>query len=554
LSRLLSRLAVVGTILAVVLGFTILAPITILIATSFTDDPFRFTGFSAKNYLEFFTSEKHLTAIMNSVIISLGATVLAVGAGTCLAWLTVRTDIPFKRISSILTLSPYFFPPYIGAMAWVLLANPQNGILNNVWSYLFKTRGPFNIYSWEGLIWVLGVYQLPLSFLMVSAALRSLDFTLEQQSFVAGAGVLRTLRRINIPLLAPTIINSSLLTFIYSIELFTVPLFIGAPAKIDTLPVLIYRDFFVWFPPNYGRVVTSSTILLAITIAGMYFYYKTIAHERRFATITGKGFQVGLIKLGKWRNITSALLIIIVLVVVILPLSVVILSSFVPAWTGSISILTLENYFKIFSREMYTGAIINSFLLSVLSATILIGIGLFISYIILRTSIVWRKILDYTAMLPAVVPGIVFGYGLLLAWVVHIPLGITGTLAIMLLALTTRNLPFSVRTLSTGFLQIDRELEEAATTNGSSYFKTFFKITLPLLRTHIIFTFFLLYTIILRDLGSVLFVTTGKTMVVPVLMIFTWTEGDWVSTSTMAVILICLMAIGVYMIEKFGKK
>lgn len=460
--------------------------------------------------------------------------------------------MPFKRFTSLSVLMPFLLPPYIAAMGWILLADPHSGMLN-VFLSLFHSGQVLNIYSYPGLIWTLGSYQVPFAFLAISATLSSIDFTLIEQSEISGASALRTIRTIVIPLLLPTLISTLLLVFAYILNLFTVYLFLGVPARINTLPVIVFLDVFEFFPPQYGEAVVSSVILLVFTVIAIYVYYKLTAQSKRFVTISGKGLRTGVIKLGgSVRYALLAVSLIFILVSMVLPLVVVALASLVPVWTGAITKVSLSNYLTLFSENAFDTALANTVVLSVASALALGVVGFGVTYMIFRTHLSGRRPTDFITTLPIVVPGFVFGFGEFLAWVVHIPLGITGTLAIMWLALISRNLPYASRNMSNAVLQIDPELEEAAAVSGSSPLTIIRKINWPLMRRNILYTVFLIFTLVVRDLGSILFVYTSNTTVVPVLILYSFYNGRWPEASSIAIILVILAVVGVVLMNKYS--
>ncbi|MDH2900825.1 MAG: iron ABC transporter permease [archaeon] len=464
-----------------------------------------------------------------------------------------RTDIIGRMYARFIIVVQIAIPPYILAMAWQLLAGPKTGILNVLFANVLGISNLFNAFSYTGIIWTLTLFQIPLAYLILRSSLKSIDFALEQQSLTTGASMVRTLRRITLPLLLPSLIASFLLTFAISIEEFTIPLILGTPAHINTLALNIFLDFFVFFPPNYGQAVVSSVVLFAIAGLVMLLYYKVIGREKRFVTVTGKGFQVGIIRLKKWRKTATILLFFFLTFSIILPITIIVLNSFLPVWTGSITGFTFSNYVLVYTEIGFSSAITNSVELAVVTSLLLVGAGLLVSYLLHRTQIPGRKAMDMVITLPIVVPGIIFGLSMYLTWVIHIPLMLVGSLWLLVIAVFSRYLPYAVRTISSGFLSIEKELDQSSLVSGSSPIKTFYRVTFPLMKGNMVGSLLITFANIMRDVSSVLFVYTSTSLVLAPVMLFTWYEESWQTTSAMAVILIAISSIAIVLSEKFGQ-
>lgn len=531
-----------------------LFPILTLVLLSFTNNPFEpLENFTLQNYVYHFTEPKRIEATINTIITSLGATVFAVSLGFALAWLFVRTEFRGKSLARVLVITPFFIPPFISAMAWTLLANPTNGLVNRIWSYLFNVPGPFNIYGIAGIIFVLGLNHMPIAVLMLSGPISSMSSDLVEQAASCGSSLLGTIRRVTLPILLPSIISTGIFIFMISAEQLIVPLFLGGPVYVDTLTTTIYRDFMAYHPPKFGLAVAACTVLMSITILGIFLYYRAIAHERRFVTVTGKGFRKKQITLGRWRYVATTVVILIFLISVALPIFTIGLSSLQPFWGREIRPLTLSNYEDVFTSTINVRALINSLVLVPIVVGVVLMISLPIAYVSTRTKLPGRKAIDYIANMPIAVPGIIFSFSILLTWVVHIPTGLGATLAILGISLLTRNIPNGVRATSSSFLQVSPELEEAAKTCGSSSIRTAIKVLFPLLRNSIGYASILTFIAVFRDIGSILFLSRGSTTLFPLLILFNWQDGEWGLACSMSIIMFVFMASGAILLSRLQK-
>ena len=529
-------------LLIAILGFFVLIPLGIMVIASFSGDPFALRDLSLDTYANFFTSSRYVNSLANSLIVGLLATIIAIAIGVPLAWLVARTNVLFKELIKYTIVIPYIVPPYIYAMAWILVASPYIGILNNITYSMIGVR-PFNIYSFEGMSLVLGLYTMPFVFMNVYTYIRMIDYSLEEQSIVCGANIIRTFASITFRLLTPAIAVSFILIYILSIELFTIPLLLGYPSKLYTLPAVIFIDLYATTPPKYALGAISSVILLILMAMLMYIYIKVIGYERKYVTISGKGFRTGEgIDLGRYRYLIGSLILIFIIVTIYVPISILIIHSFSKYWGGNIDprLFTLENYSFVLSDNYFINSLRNTIILGMVSVPSIALMGLIIAYLVSRVNYVERKALDLISTIPYTIPGYIFSLALLISWAAYIPLSITGTLLILWLALLIRYLPFAVRINSAGILAISPDLDEASIASGASRIATLKRIILPLLKGPLAVSMIVSYIYSIRDVGAVLFLVTGSTMVIPVQVLFYWFNGSWNYASAASVIQILL--------------
>jgi iron(III) transport system permease protein len=353
--------------------------------------------------------------------------------GVPLAWIVARTDTPFRRRFELVAVVPFMTAPLIGAIAWINLAAPRTGLLNLIYRQLFDPGlryGPFNVYSLWGIIFCLGIYYSPYVFLFASGALRSMDPALEEASRVSGHGIFRTSFKITLPLVYPAITSGVLLAMVFAAGQFAIPALLGTPAQISVMTTTIYELMNRW-PINRSLAAAIGTLLVLFTFLLLYIRGKLLSRGA-FTTVTGKGYRPDVIKLGKWKYLTLSICTLYSIVVFVLPMFALAYGSLVKFWSVKISLsrLTFWNYTYLFTEHSLTYvALKNSLLLALFGATVCVLISSVISFMVHRGKSPWRHVLEYIAMMPVGVPGVVFAVGILLGWI-RPPLALYGTLGI----------------------------------------------------------------------------------------------------------------------------
>jgi len=526
--------------LAVVLVLCVLIiyPAYVLFADSFVD---RAGELSLVWYIEAYTDPRNYQAILNTLIIASGASLFATTFGTFMAWAVVRTDVPGWRIIEAASIIPFISTPFIGALAWILLASPQTGLINQLWRILFDTSEPLlNIYGVWGIVMVEALYEMPFVFLIVAGALRSMDPTLEEASMSSGAGIWKTTWRVTLPLVLPAILGGGLLVFVLAAEQFGVPAVLGTPARIRVLTTSIWDTQSV-YPPKYGLGASLCVTLLLISMIGLWLQRRMLG-TRSYTTVGGKGARPRRIALGPLRWAVFGVCFAYLLLAVILPYATIFLSSIRTIWTQDFrwEQLTLQNYsWVLFEYPITQRALFNSLYLAVVGATVCIIFCALLSFLSLRTRLPGRKALDYLAMLPMAFPGIVLAVGLLRAWISP-PLVLYGTIWILFVAYITRYLPYGVRSTSATLVQIHPELEESSLISGASWFQTFRRVTLPLLKPGLVSGWILLFVSFTRELSASVLLYSPGNEVISVAIYDMWEQGDFRPLSALAFIQIAI--------------
>jgi len=468
-------------------------PLFILIYSSFMVNG----HFSLASYQRVFSSPETYEYTRNTLILGVLVTIIASIIGVLLAWIVVRTDLPYKRLLSTLAVLPFVFPPYIGAIAWIQLAAPYVGYLNRILMAFGLPGDTINIYTFGGLLMVMSFRFYVYTFLTTSAALEQIDPSLEEAARMSGARMMKVAKDVTLRLVAPSIASGALLTFIAVISNFGIPALIGMRAHYYVLTTMIYAAFSI---PDLNKATAYSMILLVIAAVALYVQ-RRMFREQKYTTITGKTVRPSVARLGKWRIPVFAIVLIFVTITAIIPLISITLSAFlkeVRLNPLNPSSWTLKNLYEVlFVNPDTTIAIKTSLFLSISSATIITLYGALLAYLIVKTNIKGRSFLDWLSSVPYALPGTVVAIAIILAFI-KTPL--YNTIWILLLAYFIRYMSYGVRTIVGALMQIDKSLEEAARMCGASWLGTMKDIVLPLLKSGLVASWILVFMPTLGEL------------------------------------------------------
>ncbi|HZS67508.1 MAG TPA: iron ABC transporter permease [Burkholderiales bacterium] len=513
--------------------------------------------FTFGNYAEAYGSADTWLLFGNSLRFATGAAALSFFIGTLLAWMNERTNTPFKGLFFAMSVIPLIIPGILFTVAWILLGSPKIGIINLVLQRLFETDAVFiNVYSLGGMIWVDGLHYSPVAFLLMTAAFRAMDPSLEESAIMSGAGILQVARRVTLPLAWPAIFATLLILFVRAIESFEVPALLGLPVGLQVFTSAIYQAVHR-YPSQIGLAAAYAVTLLAITSVGVYLQSRFSTGGSRYATMTGKGFRPRTIDLGRWRYLTTAIFLAYFLFIVVLPFLVLLWSSLqkfysVPSMEA-LHRLTLDPYRTIIDYPNLLRAVWNSLLLAVASATIIMLVTAVICWIVVKTRMPGRWLLDNFASLPMVFPGIVLGLAIMILYLT-IPIGIYGTIWIMLIAYVTRFMPYGLRYNTTSMLQIHKELEESAAMSGASWTTTFWRVIIPLLKPGLVAGWIYIVIVSIRELSSSILLYSPGTEVVSIVIWELWENGQYVELSALGVMLILALFVLVLAAQWVGRR
>jgi len=531
-----------------VLVYLALLPLLTLLLGSFQMEvsPGHF-ALTLKNYQAAYASEYTYSTFRNSLLFASGSAAVSFFLGTVLAWLTERTNTPLRAIFVPIAVVPLILPGVLEAIAWIFLLSPKFGYLNVGLMQIFGlASAPFNVFSLPGMIWVHSVGQVPLAFLMMVAAFKSMDPSLEESAMMSGANTLQTLRRVTLRLLMPTCGSVLLILFVRTLESFETPALVGIPARIYVYTSEIFLAFNE-YPPDYGRGGALAVGLLAISAVGVWLYTRSTRENKKFQTVTGKAFRPRQFDLGAWRWLGLGFLLSYCLFVVLLPFLVLLWASFLPFFAtpgwDAVKKLSLDNYRYLYGFRPFWSALQNSILLALLSATVAMILTSVVAWIVYKSRVPGAWLLDFLAFVPITVPGIVLGMALSLLYVA-MPIPIYGTIWVLLIAYVTRFIPYGMRAASGAILQIHSELEEAAATSGASWWETFKRVTLPLLRPGFAAGWIYICIVSFREFSTSVLLATGESRVLSILLYTMFEQGQVTVVAAIGILMILtLLAI-----------
>ncbi len=525
LRPLMRRDSILVIVITAMIGITVIYPLSIMVLGTFkSTPPGEPSPLTLVNYVKMFSSDWFWIELGHTIWISVGGTLLGVFLGVSMAWIVTRTDTPWVGKLEIPLIVPFFLSPFIGALAWTGLASADYGLINGWFQSLFGVR-PFEIFGPWGIIWVMGLYYSPYAFLIVAGTLRNMDPTLEEAAMSAGANKLQTMLRVTLPLMAPGILASAILIFVAAAEQFGIPSVLAMNQRWYVLTTRIFY-FLRGYPQDYSMGATVAMMMLIFT-GGMVFMRNRVMRHREFVTVGGKSFRPHVIPLGKWRYVALSYLLSYIMLSVILPFGTFIAISFFKFWSihPKMKYLTLENWrYILFEYPTTWVAIKNSLLLSIGGAAIAVLISAVIAWVVVRSKAFGKDALDTIATLPVAVPGLILGVAYLWAWI-RSPIPVYGTIWILMIAYVSRFIPYSLRSIESTLRQIDKGLEESANISGASWLRTFWSVSLPLLKPGLVAGYILLFVTFIRELSCSILLYSSESVVFSVTMFDLWRDG-----------------------------
>jgi iron(III) transport system permease protein len=536
----------------------ILPPLIFIIQTSLTTN--QGDAFTLAHYSAILSSLKGTISLLgDSLTFAIGADVVAIALGTLLAWLTERTDAPFKGLAYLGAFLSFAVPPIVKVIGWILLFGPKAGFIN-VWlsQTVHIPRGTLDIFSMGGMILIEGLLWAPIVFLLMTVPFRSLDPSLEEAASTSGASAFQAFRKVTLPLALPSVLAVLLLTAARSISSFEVPALIGIPAGVHIFTTRIYLLTTQGFIPHYGDSSAYGVILMIIVGFALYPYYLATRQTQKFATITGKGFRPRLFRLGRWRPLGAALMLMLPLLVV-LPTLALLWASVLPyvqqPTLHALRAVTFKNYPHAFADPHIVNAAINSVLIGVASATFAMFLTMITAWLVVRSQWRGRWALDQLTTIPLMIPGIVLGIAILRTYLT-LPLPLYGTIWILVVAYVTASLPFSMRFCYSGVITIARELEESAQVSGASWWTTMRRIILPLMMPAMFAGWIAIFMVTFRELTVSLLLVTPSSPVIPVTIWDLWENGSITELAAFTIALsAALIALGLVlrrMSQRYG--
>jgi iron(III) transport system permease protein len=550
LRRLLSARNLIVLVVAIVIAYLALVPVGFLLWQTFhRNGHFTFSAFR-----EAYAAVGLGTMLLNSFAFSAGSTIFALAIGVVLAYLIVRTDVPGKALMYAASVVPLIIPGILHTISWTFLLDPRNGIVNT-WFIEKLGFGPFNVYSIPGMIFIEGLHLSPLVFLLMVASFRSMDPSLEESAVMSGAPMWRVFQRVTLPLARPALYAAILIMVVRCLESFEVPAVIGLRNHIWVFTSRIYDSLHA-LSPDYGTAGALAMTLLVLTSFGVWWHSRLARRAKSFQTVTGKGFRPRPMPLGAWKWPAVGFIALYFFVAIALPLLTLGYAStqlfYSPPTHYTLTHMTGANYPAVFHDDLFRHAVKNSLILGFGSATAIMLLMAVAAWVVVRTKLPGRWLIDNLAFMPLVIPGLVLGVAMLDVYLRMQWLPIYGTLWILFIAYLTRYMPYGMRYSSTSMFQIGKELEESAMMSGAGWFQTFRRVVLPLLVPGFIAGWIYIFVVSFRELGSsVLLYSPGKE-VLSIAIWQQWQDGLLPQLSALGVMLVGFLVVLVAIAYKLG--
>jgi len=533
------------TLLVIMVGVPLLMVVLMSLRTGFPGEGGPLT---LANFVTVYSAPSTYKILLKTLLFAFGTVIVGLAFAVPLVWLLNRTDVPLKNTIYVLMTVGILIPVFLRTIAWILLLSPRIGLVNQWAMQLFNLDQPIiSLYNIPGMAFVQGVSFVPSAFFMLSAAYRTMDPALEEAAYTSGIGKLQTFLRINVPITWPAIAGVMVYLFMSALAVFEVPAIIGFPARILVLSASIFT---ATNPPtglpNYGIAGAYGAVMLLAGLILAYFYVRLVQHVKKYTVITGRGYRPRQIALGRWKWAALAFAFLYLSMEVFIPFLVLVWASVLPHLqlpsAEALSQITLANYTTIFD---FVDAMpfINTAILMVVVPTATMVLSVLASWIVVRTQVRFRGVLDTIAFLPHAIPSILLGVGLAylgLAYRDFFP--VYGTVIIIAIAHTISWIAYGTRTTNGVMIQVHRELEEAGKVAGASSARVLGRIVLPLIAAGIFNSWIWISMLSYREVTMALALGTRKNLVISTIVWQFWGNG-WVPQVAALGVLLVLFAV-----------
>lgn len=534
-----------------ILVVVVAVPVILIFITAFFENG----KFNIAGIVKILSDPDTYQALLNSLIIAAGTTLVSTTVGTFFAWLVARTDLPLKKTMKSLFLVPFMLPSFIGALAWKVLLSPRAGYINKLLMAIFGlSKAPIDILTVGGIIAIESMYLFPFVFLQVEGSLERMDPTLEESARISGANLFTITRKITLPLVMPSILAGALLVALYSLAHFGVPAILGIEKGIYNIPTKIYEQIYASGGSFKAiRVGTILSTILVISAALILKLQDMLLKKGQYQIIAGKSMRPMVMKL---RGLKIPLLIISILyigITVILPTVTIFLVGGLKTYGLSFDLknMTFNNYLKIFQWKMTKDAILNSLYLSLGAAFVTMLAGTMISYVIVKMKVRGKFILQFLGVLPFSLPGTVIALGVILTWSGRFGINLYNTPWIIFVAYIARYMAFSIKSNSASLSQVSDSLEEASRACGATHWQSLKNIVIPLIKPGMISAFFLIFLPALRELTTSVLLYGPTTRTIGVAIYALNEDGETVRAAALASIALVIIFAGETIIRKF---
>jgi iron(III) transport system permease protein len=499
--------------------------------------------FSLRAVTRVYGSTKYLSSLFGSLTLALTVAALSVVVGGVAAWLLARTDVRGRGLLEFGVIVPLFMSPFVGAVAWSMLAAPRSGMINVNLQWMLHTSRVFvDITTFHGVVFVMLLYYVPYAYLLVSSALRNMDPSLEEASYMSGRGVVATALKVTLPIMRPSLAAAFFFVAVLATGVFAIPSVLELNA-FTPLSVQVYRSTTV-FPANPPAGAAIGTLLFWFTLAGIYFYRRAMRNGSRYVTVSARGTRPRVIRLG-WKKVPVTVgFALYALLSTVLPYVALVLMALTPYAITDFRKMSLSfnNFLEVADTPDVLHSLANSLWLGFLVPTITVVLGMAVAYVVVRERGWLGGLIDYVSTIPIAVPGIVFASGIV--WL-YVRSTLYGSIALIVVALIGVYVPQASRFASAGLIQIDKSLEEAGRMQGAGKLRVIRTITFPLLRPSLLSAWILLFVFAMREVNETVIIAGPRSRPLSVLAYNFIEAGSIRNSAVVGLLLTVVMVAGV---------
>jgi iron(III) transport system permease protein len=569
-------LVVALTVIAVFVPLFLIFYQSVLTAPFFMPD--KALGLDAFRFI--FDDPDFVVAFRNGLILAAGLAAIAVPLGGILAFLMVRTDLPGRGWIAPVLLVPIFVSPMVMGFGYVVSMGPVG--FYSVWMKNLIGFVPWNVYSFASIVVIAGLTHVPHVYLYASSALKSLGSDVEEAARVSGASPLQVMLNVSLPMIMPALAYAGVLVFFLGFEVFGLVLVLGDPEGHLVLPTYLYKLTNKLGTPSYHLMAAVAVCLVAVTMPLVMLQRHLLKSANKYVSIKGKGARQKPMALGRWKWLALALLAGWVAITVVLPLTGIVLRSFVQYWGEGVNladVLTLQHFRDIWEQPSLMRGILNTVLIGVIGGALAVVCYTAIALAMHRKPDGITRLLDYSVLVPRAIPGLLAGLSFL--WVfLFVPSWLDGllhtmdnpvaawlsehlipqlralrsTIFALWLAYSVVWLAYGMRLVSTALLQVGPELEEAARAVGASRGRVTRDVTLPLIKYGVLGAWLMVFLIFEREYSTGVYLLSPGTEVIGAMLVSLWAGGSTDLVAALSFINITLVAIGLGIALRFGVK
>jgi iron(III) transport system permease protein len=542
-------------ILLAVVGFLVLTPLALMILNSFQiARPGQPIVWGLEGWVKAFSTPGILHAMANTFTLAITRQAIALALGCFFAWLIARTDLPMKGFLEFFFWLSFFLPALPETMGWILLLDPKYGLLNDALVTLgLFNQGPFNIYSFWGIIWAHLGGSVSVKVMLLAPAFRNLDAALEESSRISGASGWHTFWRIIVPVMMPAILVTTILGIIRSLEAFEIELLLGTPIGLQVYSTKIH-ELVTWEPPQFAPAMALSTVFLAMLLLMVALQRRTIS-SKSYTTVNGRGFSVRPTHLGRWRYPAFALVLFFALLITVVPTLLLLAATFMKLF-GFFNIpepWTLDNWRATLSDPVLLRSLWNTLTVGIGSGLAGVLFYSLIAYVVVKTRHRGRSLLDFLSWLPWSIPGILLGVALLWTFLqTKIFLPIYGTVYLLMIAMVIKSMPFGTQMIKSVLLQLGHDLEEASKVCGGTWLDTFRRVILPLTMPAVITVALVGFISAARDISTVVLLGSGQSRTLSLLMLDFAAGAEFEKATVVAVMIVALVVAAALVARGLG--